>query len=150
MLNLQQEHLLATHLRMCGYFLYYQTGKKAGQQRILATLLNRKSVTQKELQNILEISSGALSEILQKMEDANLVERKRSCDDKRRVVLTLTRKGEDRARKVKAHYSYTLTRMFGCLSREEKTQLGAILEKLTTHLDTLKTDALFEAEPAGI
>ena len=85
--DMHQEHVLATRLRACGHFLYYQTGGKAGQRRILVTLLRRGGLTQKELQDELELSSGALSEILQKMEDVALVERTKSCDDKRQIEL---------------------------------------------------------------
>ncbi len=146
---MQQEHALASRLRACGHFLYYQTGGKAGQRRILVTLLKREGLTQKELQDVLEISSGALSEILQKMEEASLVERKKCCDDKRQVELALTPAGEDMALRVKAHYVRTLERMFECLNGQEKTRLGEILEKLVAHLDTLKADPLFEAGADG-
>lgn len=140
----QQEHVLASNLRACGRFLYYQTGGKAGQRRILVILLERESLTQKELQDVLDISSGALSEILQKMEEAALVERQRRCDDKRQVELTLTPAGKGMALQVKAHYDCTLARMFECLGGEEKRDLGEILAKLVGHLDVLKTDPLFE------
>lgn len=142
---MQLEHALATRLRACGHFLYYQTGGKAGQRRILVTLLKQEDLTQKELQDVLEISSGALSEILQKMEEASLVERKKSCDDKRQVKLALTSKGKCLALQVKEHYARTLERMFECLSEQEKNQLGGILEKLVEHLEYLKTEPLFEA-----
>ncbi|MEL7610390.1 MAG: MarR family transcriptional regulator [Bacillota bacterium] len=145
---MHEEHVLATRLRACGHFLYYQTGGKAGQRRILVTILKRESLTQKELQDMLEISSGALSEILQKMEEASLVERKKSCDDKRQVTLALTPAGKCMALQVQAHYARTLERMFECLSGQEKAQLGGILEKLVEHLDALKTDPLFEAGAA--
>ena len=144
MLELQQEHLLATRLRMCGHFLYYQTGEKTGQRRILVTLLIREDLTQKALQEMLEISSGALSEILQKMEEAALIERKKSCHDKRQVLLALTTKGRERALAVKAHYICMLERMFECLNENEMAELGTILGKLVDHLDTLKADSLFE------
>ena len=144
-MNMQREHSLATRLRACGHFLYYQTGGKAGQRRILVTLLKRQNLTQKELQDTLEISSGALSEILQKMEESSLVERKKSLDDKRQVLLAITPVGQDMALRVKAHYTRTLERMFECLSEDEKTQLDGILNKLAEHLDSLKTDPLFEA-----
>ena len=84
-MELQQEHALAARLRACGHFLYYQTGGKAGQRRILVTLLKQEGLTQKELQDVLELSSGALSEILQKMDDASLIARKKSSDVKRQV-----------------------------------------------------------------
>ncbi len=145
MLELQKEHILAARLRACGHFLYYQTGGKSGQRRILVILLKQKDITQKELQDILEISSGSLSEILQKMEDSSLVERKKSSNDKRQVKLTLTPAGKDRALQVKEHYFRTLDRMFECLDVDEKEQLDGILEKLVGHLDSLKTDPLFES-----
>lgn len=144
-MELQQEHALASCLRACGHFLYYQTGGKAGQRRILVTLLKQEGLTQKELQDVLEISSGALSEILQKMEDSSLIERKKSSDDKRQMKLSLTPAGKGMALQVKAHYFRTLERMFECLAEQEKTQLGGILEKLVAHLDSLKTDPFFEA-----
>ena len=63
----RQEHILAVRIKTIGRFLFYQVGGKAGQQRILMTLFSLGHMTQKELQDRLEISSGAMSEILQKM-----------------------------------------------------------------------------------
>ena len=146
--DMQQEHMLAARLRACGHFLYYQTGGKAGQRRILVTLLKRGSLTQKELQDELELSSGALSEILKKMEEVGLVAREKRSDDKRQVELALTQEGLSHALHMKAHYSRMLDRMFACLSAEEKDQLGEILEKLVGHLDVLKAEAPFD-ENAG-
>ncbi len=150
MVNMQQEYALAVHLRACGHFLYYQTGGKTGQRRILMSLLRLESLTQRELQDALDISSGALSEILQKMEAADLVARQKSAHDKRQVRLSLTPKGREKALGLKAHYTCTLGRMFECLGTEEKAQLGAILEKLVAHLDALKADPLFLAETEGV
>ncbi|MCE5235056.1 MAG: MarR family transcriptional regulator [Clostridiaceae bacterium] len=146
---MQQEHALASKLRACGHFLYYQTGGKAGQRRILVTLLRLGSLTQKELQDALEISSGALSEILQKMEEASLIARKKSKDDKRQVKLTLTSAGTELALKAKAHYARMLERMFECLDGTEKSRLDEILGKLTVHLDALKADPQLEAGAEG-
>lgn len=139
----RQEHILAVRLKHCGRFLFYQVGGKAGQQRILITLLTRGSMTQKELQDLLEISSGALSEILQKMEDAGWIARTKSADDKRQVDLSLSKSGTEIAMQVKEHYAYTLDRAFSCLSADEKTLLEELLGKLSSHLDTLKTDPEF-------
>lgn len=148
-MEMQREHILAGRLRACGHFLYYQTGGKAGQRRILVTLLRREDLTQKELQDILDISSGALSEILQKMEDASLIERRKSRSDRRQVRLALTDAGRARALQVREHYLRTLERMFECLSEEEQKQLGGILEKLVDHLDALKADPFLESGAEG-
>ncbi len=138
-----QEHTLAVRLKTCGRFLYYQIGGKAGQQRILMRLNNRGPTTQKELQDVLEISSGALSEILQKMEDGGLILRAKSTEDKRQVDLSLTPKGRVKAQADEAHYHRTLDRMFECLTKEQKDQLEETLGVLTAHLDELKSDPDF-------
>ena len=142
-MELHREHTLATYLRACGHFLYYQTGGKTGQQRILTTLLKMGNVTQKDLQATLEISSGALSEILQKMEDSGLVIRKKSCDDKRQSIIELTSAGKELAIQMKIHYTNILNQMFTCLDEQDKTTLIEILEKLVVHLDTLKSNPQF-------
>jgi len=147
-LTFQQEQLLASQLRACGHFLYYQTGGKAGQRRILLYLLRHENPTQRELQELLEISSGALSEILQKMEDAGLVERKKSCGDKRQVDLALTIAGRERALEAKEHYTLTLESMFTCFGDEEAERLSASLAKLVAHLEVLKADPQFMAGAA--
>ena len=138
-----QEHTLAIQLKICGRFLYYQIGGKAGQQRILMRLNNRGPTTQKELQDVLEISSGALSEILQKMEDGGLIQRAKSAEDKRQVNLSLTQAGREKAQSVETHYHRTLDRMFECLTQEQKNQLEETLGVLMAHLDELKSDPDF-------
>ena len=147
--KLSREFELAASLRACGHFLYYQTGGKAGQRRILVTLLKSGDLTQKELQETLDVSSGALSEILQKMEEAALVVRKKSPGDKRQVKIALTLEGESMARSADEHYARTLERMFECLDAGEAERLGETLNKLAKHLDTLKADPLLTAGAEG-
>lgn len=139
----QQEHTLAIRLKTCGRFLYYQVGGKAGQQRILMRLNLYGQTTQKELQDVLEISSGALSEILQKMEDSGLILRTKRAEDKRQVDLSLTNAGKEKAISVEIHYHRTLERMFECLSEEQKNSLEETLGVLTAHLDEIKSDPAF-------
>ena len=139
----RQEHILAVRLKTCGRFLFYQVGGKAGQQRILMTLHTLGHMTQKELQDRLEISSGAMSEILQKMEDANLIERAKSADDKRQVDLALSEHGKVVALEVKERYHRSLARIFECYDDSQRDQLEELLGVLTQHLDELKSDPLF-------
>jgi len=138
-----QEHTLAIRLKTCGRFLYYQIGGKAGQQRILMRLNNHGAITQKELQDILEISSGALSEILQKMEDSGLILRTKCAEDKRQVNISLTQQGRETALSVEEHYHRTLERTFECLDAEQKNQLEETLGILTAHLEEIKSDPAF-------
>jgi len=140
----RQEHILAVRLKACGRFLFYQVGGKAGQQRILVTLHTLGHMTQRELQDRLEISSGAMSEILQKMEDSNLIARTKSADDKRQVDLVLSELGKTVALQVKERYYQSLTRVFECYDAAQRDQLEDLLGVLTQHLDELKADPLFK------
>ena len=58
------EEKLQGQLHACGHILHYNMGQKVGQARILTVLLERGIITQRELQDILEVRSGSLSEIL--------------------------------------------------------------------------------------
>lgn len=106
-------------------------------------LNNHGAITQKELQDILEISSGALSEILQKMEDSGLIFRTKCAEDKRQVNISLTQQGRETALSVEEHYHRTLERTFECLNAEQKNQLEETLGILTAHLEEIKSDPAF-------
>ncbi len=106
-------------------------------------LNNHGPITQKELQDVLEISSGALSEILQKMEDGELILRTKCAEDKRQVNLSLTQQGREKALSVEEHYHRTLERTFECLNAEQKDQLEETLGILTAHLEEIKSDPAF-------
>ena len=51
------------YLGACGRFLHYKMGEKAGRRRIFTILSKAKELPQRELQDILGICSGSLSEI---------------------------------------------------------------------------------------
>ena len=61
-------------LRACGHFLHFNMGGKAGRKRVLATLLREGEISQRTLQDLLDIQSGSLSEILAKIEADGLLE----------------------------------------------------------------------------
>jgi MarR family transcriptional regulator, organic hydroperoxide resistance regulator len=52
-------------------------------------------VTVKELGQKLFLDSGTLSPMLKRMEGNNLIKRRRSLEDERTVIISLTKKGED-------------------------------------------------------
>lgn len=65
------------------------------QYLVLLVLWEEKSVTVKELGQKLFLDSGTLSPMLKRMEGNNLIERRRSIEDERTVIISLTKKGED-------------------------------------------------------
>lgn len=115
-------------MRTCGRYLYLRSGKGAGQGRILAILMNRKKMTQKELQDILRIQPGSMSEILAKLEEKGLIRRGKDDEDKRRCILELTDAGAEAARLQEKQEDGHPT--FGVLKEAEQEELKKLLGKL--------------------
>lgn len=126
-------HEVVTRLRACGRFLYYRMGGRPGRQRILAILSRRRSVLQKDLQEILQIQSGSLSEILIKLERDGLIEKVRSQEDGRQMTLRLTQAGEAEDGRLREQYDRKVTNMMDCLSQEELQDLNRLLERMYLH-----------------
>ncbi|WP_312471557.1 MarR family transcriptional regulator [Neobacillus sp.] len=65
------------------------------QYLVLLVLWEKESVTVKELGQKLFLDSGTLSPMLKRMEGNGLIERRRSLEDERTVIISLTTKGKD-------------------------------------------------------
>ena len=63
------------------------------QYLVMLVLWERKTCTIKELCTALQLDSGTLSPVLKRMEAHDLVRRRRSVDDERRVEVTVTERG---------------------------------------------------------
>ena len=112
-------------MRACGHVLYHQSSRKSGQGRILRILSHCESISQREVQEILGIQTGSLSEILAKMENAGLIERERDETDRRRSIVRLTQAGRDRAGECR--HDGERADMFSALNEEQKNQLRELL-----------------------
>lgn len=121
---------LQGQLCACGRYLHYNMGEKAGQARILSALLESGTVTQRELQDILEVRSGSLSEILNKVEADGFIKRSQSESDKRQLEVKLTEAGMEAAAKLTEERGHKSDELFSCLSDEEKQTLEELLNKL--------------------
>ena len=124
------EEKLQGQLRACGHFLHYNMGEKAGQARILSALLESGTITQRELQDILEVRSGSLSEILNKVEANGFIERSQSENDWRQMEVRLTESGMERASRLEGEREDAAAGLFACLNDEEKKTLSELLDKL--------------------
>ncbi len=94
----------------------------------MMVLWERGSVSVKELGEALYLDSGTLTPLLKKMEAKGLLTRRRSTEDERSLIVTLTDKGRDlreRALEVPAKMSRCVV-----LSREESLELYRLLYKL--------------------
>ena len=96
----------------------------------MMVLWERKSVTVKELGTALYLDSGTLTPLLKKMEVKGLLSRRRSSDDERNLIVSLTEKGEQlREQAVEIPY-----KMAGCLclEQDDAAELYRLLYKLLT------------------
>lgn len=64
------------------------------QYLVLLVLWEKNSITVKELGKRLFLDSGTLTPMLKRMEGNHLIERRRSLEDERSVIISLTKKGE--------------------------------------------------------
>lgn len=94
----------------------------------MMALWEKKTMTVKELGNCLYLDSGTLTPLLKKMEAKGLVTRKRSVEDERNLMVTLTKDGE----KLKEKAAAIPEKMAQCmpLEPEEAGTLYRILYKL--------------------
>ena len=94
----------------------------------MLVLWEKKSVTVKELGNILFLDSGTLTPLLKKLEAKGLLRRRRSCDDERNLIISLTDEGaslREKALEVPIQMAKCVN-----LNREESFELYRLLYKL--------------------
>ena len=117
-------------LQRCGHHLHNQKGKKFGQYRILLILSRHPKITQKELQELLHIQAGSLSEILTKMEGYHLIERTKREEDRRSVQIQITKAGLAKVQCLTEEYQEENELLFSSLSDEECSILWDLLSRL--------------------
>lgn len=110
-------------------------GKRHGQARVLTMISLQEGINQKDLAFLMGIRPQTLGEMLAKLEERGLVERKKSEADGRAIEVTLTDEGRSRAAEIAERRKVAAADMFAALSDEEKDQLASILDKLGAELD---------------
>lgn len=98
-----------------------------GQGRILSVLVESDGVTTRELVDILDVRPSSLNESLGRLEAHGLVERSQSQADGRQVEVRITDAGRELARTIEERDP---SKMFDCLTDEEREQLGVLLDKV--------------------
>ncbi len=94
----------------------------------MMVLWEKKSVTVKEMGAMLHLDSGTLTPLLKKMEAKGLLSRRRSTEDERSLIVSLTEEGEalrERAVDIPAKMSQCVN-----LEPEEARELYRLLYKL--------------------
>ena len=127
---------LAGKLEYCARGLAQYAGRHHGQRKILRILREQSPISQKDLQAMLGIQSGSMSEIAAKLESRGLIVRGRDQADKRKITLSITPAGQawldqrDDGEIQRRRGSF-----FSGLTQEERNALEALLDKLADHWD---------------
>lgn len=103
---------------------------KASQSRILIILYEQKVMNQKDLTEFLGIKPGSVSEILSKLERAELIRRVHSEKDRRTMEISLTDEGKKLAKEAVERRQERHKQMFVCLAENEQKTLLSLLKKL--------------------
>ena len=119
---------LAELLELAGRMLRHRPGGDAGRGQALALsiLAGREAMGQRELQQLLGVQPGSVSELVSKLEKKGLVTRERD-GDRRGNLLRLTEAGRQAAPKGEADPEEAL---FAALTPEQQNTLAALLRAL--------------------
>jgi len=126
----QSEDNLITLLAKSGHFMHHKRGGKRGQSRILIILAEHPEISQKELQEILGIESGSMSEIVIKLEHKGLITRTKDESDKRMTKLMITELGLELSKEIETRDTEEDKLLLESLTEEEQEQLKALLKKM--------------------
>ena len=105
---------------------------RGSQKRILIILHEVGKITQRALTERLGIQPGSASEVIAKLESAELITRTPSESDRRTADIQLSDKGRELASQAINQRRHRHEEMFSCLSEDEKTELLTLLEKINT------------------
>lgn len=105
-------------------------GMHPGQARVLGILADAKSMSQREVQDMLHVRSASLSELLHKLERGGYVIRERDEEDRRNVILSLTREGKRAFREHAEMHRDHAEALFSALDESEQKDLETLLTKL--------------------
>ena len=100
------------------------------QGRILKIVTSHDGISQKQLQQILEIQPGSLSEVISKLENLGYVERRHGENDRRVVMVYATDAGREAYKLISAEHAAAGKDFFKPLNEGEQEQLLLLFNKL--------------------
>lgn len=117
-----------------------------GQYRVMAELIDKDWMNQRDLCEVLDIRPGSLSELLSKLEEAGMIKRRPSQEDRRSMDLRLTSKGRKTSQQAEAERKQLEAHVFDGLTPEEQDTLCRLLQKT---IDGLQREVGMHASDCG-
>lgn len=110
------------------------------QLYILRYVFQRKNCTSSELADVFEVNKSAITAIINRMVDRDLIERSRDQNDRRVVYLTLTEEGDRIFKKTEEKIHCLVESIITKFNEEEILHFMKTYEKLADILNNLKQD----------
>lgn len=120
-------------------------GIQQGEFDLLATLYRSgapHSLSPQQLVDALLLSSGAMTNRLDRLEQAGLVTRRPNPDDRRGIIVSLTAQGRAVLRKALDDYLAQLDALLAPLSRSDRARLSTLLRRLLAGHDRAAPGAI--------
>lgn len=108
------------------------------QYRVLKQLNFCKSQTAKELARAVEHDGGALTRLLDRLQELGYIARSTNATDRRAVDLSLTKAGHDTLESVQRKIRHMAAGVLNELERDEQEQLLSLLQRVRNRLDSLE------------
>lgn len=93
---------------------------------------------QRDLQKIINIKSGSMSDIIIKMSDEGLINRSKCKSDGRNLVISLTEKGKEESKKIKDRFELGILDLMSVLEEDEKKEFDTLLDKVLNHWESFE------------
>jgi DNA-binding MarR family transcriptional regulator len=116
-----------------------QGGLYHGQTTLLRLAAQKEGAIQRDLAAAMDVRPSSMTEMLTRLERNGMIARRADPSDQRVTRVFITEEGRKLAEQMNA--AADMDDIFDILSKEEKTQLLTILEKLCASLESDKTGA---------
>lgn len=128
-------HRLMHSEHRCRHHGGMEGGIGRGQGMVLRALTEQDGLTQSELAEELDIRPSSLGELVMKLEESGLIQRRRNEDNKRAVNVFLTETGREAEKELSAPRRQAAETWCSGLSDEERERLAGLLEKLIDSME---------------
>lgn len=129
LINQLKDRLLDRHL--------VDHGVTAAQFKVVLLISQERASSPADLVRLLSLDSGAMTRMLDRLEQKGLLIRERSHEDRRQLRLTLTEAGKALGVQVPQIAADATNDLTGCLSRSELDEFQRLLKKMLMAADAL-------------
>ena len=117
------------------FFLSLGLSIGQGQPRILNHLLIKDDITQKELADLCDMDVTTIARTIDKLEEAELLERKRQPECRRSYRIRLTEEGRKKALQIKERFELIDDKIWEGFEEEEMEEVLRGLKKICKNLE---------------